>query len=257
MSDISKIVGVDIATIAKINNIAIGDIGSVGGADIPSGFVPVGSPVVSLDSDDLSALSDGDPIETWVNNGSGANLTAAGAERPSFQSDGGSLLNTHPTVNFAAGQQMVSGITLPNDGITVFAVFKADGEANRYVMGAEEASPFTRLCVGADNGPTTFGMWKGSTSVQALTLANLVPTNWYILAVAIAADGSSTFYVNNTTGAGHQSAVTDANLSFALASNTYRGLVGSIANIIVYDSVLSSGDINTNIAGLNTKYSIY
>jgi len=37
MSDISKIVGVDIATIAKINNIAIGDIGSVGGSIIPHG----------------------------------------------------------------------------------------------------------------------------------------------------------------------------------------------------------------------------
>ena len=39
MSDISKIIGVDIATIAKINKIDIGDIGSVGGVPIPVGGI--------------------------------------------------------------------------------------------------------------------------------------------------------------------------------------------------------------------------
>jgi hypothetical protein len=222
-----------------------------------AGFTPVGSPVVYLDSDTLTGLSDNDPIDTWANAGSGANFTGSGAARPTLQSGAGDLLNTHPTVKFAAAQEMVSGITLDNEGITIFGVFKTDTLSDKYFIGAEGASPFTKLVVGSDNGDAPFSFWKGSTFVQSATIPNLVATTWYIMAVVINEDGTSSIYVNDASSAGHVTAATEATWDVALSPTGYRGLIGSMANILVYDSILSGADINTNISGLNTKYSIY
>jgi len=58
MPTISKIIGVDIATIAKINNIAIGDIGSITGADVPQAAIAFDAASNSVPTSDSNETQD-------------------------------------------------------------------------------------------------------------------------------------------------------------------------------------------------------
>ena len=74
MADISKIIGVDIATIAKINNIAIGGIGSVNGS-----IIPTESFWDTFSGDDFTGTN-GDPLDisVWVDQGASADWEIQG-----------------------------------------------------------------------------------------------------------------------------------------------------------------------------------
>ena len=124
MADISKIIGVDIATIAKINKIDIGDIGSVNGADIPSSFVPSGTPYAWYDASQLVGLNDGDPISSWTDLGGGGHhlVQADAGLKPTYRAN---AQNSLPGIQAdgTEGMQVIYGETLSQPN-TIFVVAK-------------------------------------------------------------------------------------------------------------------------------------
>jgi len=130
MSDISKIIGVDIATIAKVNNIAIGGIGSIGGSDITS--------TPSFTGDDFTGTN-GDPINTtnWVDIGSTDNWV---------------IQNNKANCNLGGSKQLISD-----------SLFRVSGDFNIQIdidtFASTGDGPLFRL--GGWIEDLTYGFWIG------------------------------------------------------------------------------------------------
>ena len=278
MSDISKIIGVDIATIAKINKIDIGDIGSVGGADIPSGS-PAGSPVVWYDASTIGGLSDNDPLVTWEDLGSaGANLTAgAGAAAPTYKTG---IQNSLPGIYYDGGDTTINEGGLPGFGAspnghaTLFIVVNLDTGFT-----TEGLYEFTRSAATVNDGWGLYSSggtfianlhaWDGS--VKGVThSANVKPVDTVGLYTVVydynisPTSSANRLWRNGTvstsSGINHSiemltPAVVDSLSLGALGGGIYK-MSGYIHEFIFYNTVLSSADITATESYLMTKWGL-
>jgi len=244
MADISKIVGVDIATIAKINNIAIGDIGSIGGADIPSGFTPSGSPACWYSADSLS-LSNNDKVASWTDLSGNANhlLQAVDANRPVFKTG---IQNGLPAVLFTSGDvsRLVANITDQAQPNTIFMVYKLVDTASVILFDGISAGGRQAFYVSAgDMSMYAGGVLTGpaaNTNVHyASLLFNGVSGNCRI-------DG-----VDDTGNAGAQA------LEGITLGTDYTG-TGQPANVYVMELIVYNGSesFTDNETGLITKWGL-
>jgi len=252
MSDISKIVGVDIATIAKINNIAIGDIGSIGGADIPSGFVPSGTPVGWWDASTISA-TDGDKIQTWLDltvNGNNL-LQPTESKRPTYKSGGADLINGLTILRFVptnAIRMEPLAFTLAQP-CTIFVVVKPVAWAH----GGSFIDGFTLVSALIAQRTTTpnIALYGGST--YAATNTNCTTGSAHVITARF--DGASSFLrvdgANQTTGNPGSAAPNGLTVNGNQLNSGHTE--SDFCEIIVYNG---SESVATNEAGLMTKWGI-
>ena len=245
MSDISKIIGVDIATIAKINNIAIGGIGSIGGADITSGFTPSGSPTCWYSADSLS-LSNNDKVASWTDLSGNANhlLQAVDANRPVFKTG---IQNGLPAVLFTSGDvsRLVANIADQSQPNTIFMVWKFVDTDNSILMDGIGAGDRQAFYVGADgklsiySGAFLLGPYANTDAHYGVALFN--GANSFVNQDGIVSSGEAGAHALTgiTIGADYTGT--------GLSADAY------IMEIIVYDG---NEDPTANLLGLSTKYNI-
>jgi hypothetical protein len=205
-----------------------------------------------LKADAIVGLSDGDPVTTWEDSGTGDHdATSSGSNRPTYQT---AELNSLPVVRFT--NAAVSFLNLEDmSGLTegeMFIVFKnttdppSAGTGRVYDIGSSadvSHHPFTDGSVYDDFGTTV----RKSCGNPATSLASFVTYNVWSATNDWAAEiNGSAFFSTGTNTVG-----------FAASPVLGVAFEGDIAEIIVYDHKVS-GTVRGNVRGyLQTKYAHY
>lgn len=133
---------------------------------------------VWLEADEISGLSDGDPIATWADlSGNGHDFVQSGADgtRPSYRTG---VLNGLPTVRFTAA----SSQRLRNqDTLTLGAVFFVSQRGSAGIMwGSGPAAAGSTEYIGTPSGsPNDFVfLWDGGSAAGSFVARTSVPAGW-------------------------------------------------------------------------------
>ncbi len=233
MADIGKIVGIEIASIAKV-------IGITGAAVM--GFTwPSGGPAVpyttglllDLDVADLS-LSDTDPVSSWVSKESYTFSQAVGDNQPTFRTN---YVDGNNAVRFDGGDILVGTGSL---NLKSF-----------FVVCANERAVFTDY----------YGLFSGTAGGAKALAYNNSPHIWYEsgnvtnvyrnnVDINQVPDGLAVFYF--VMGANY-------NETYQIGQDrslTSRRWLGPVLRIIGYDDVLGTSDKETMFSYLQTEYGI-
>lgn len=217
-----------------------------------------------LKADSLS-LSDNDPISTWTDSsGNGNNATGTLTARPLYKTN---IINSLPVVRFDGSNDNlvitdVNGLDLTGDQ-SIFVVMSTSDATGAIVSHHNSGAPFTgwTFAVGiitpANNNKLAYwsngkGSWVNDAGTTA---ANGSPH----LASVIRTSGSITFYTDGTAGStntGHSNGSSSANIFLGQTADGLNVLAGDIAEILVYDSALSGGNLTNVKSYIAAKYAL-
>lgn len=212
------------------------------------------SPVLWVRADSLSALSDGDPVGTWPDlSASPNNFNASGSARPTYKTN---VLNGHPVVRFAGNPQTMktANATSPtvSQPYTLVVVGRASGNNQAYIAPFSGVGGVYVHRISSDNHFTWY--FAGSAWIGGVIGSSVDESN--VWASMIVANGSaSTMRINGRSIATGNAPGSSALGGFTLGSCVDLGgywLVGDIAEVILFSSVLSSDDqwnINNYLRG--------
>ncbi len=193
-----------------------------------------------LDASQLTGLSNNDPLSTWTDFSTHSrDATQSGGARPTYKTN---VKNSLPAILFVASssQYMTGSLTL-SQPVTLFAVVKHTSSGpqtfNFYFDGTTNRLALLRL----DTSTPGYEAYAGSDA--AITVS--ADTNWHYLTAVV--NGSSSIVANNgsaTTGlaAGSNSLGSTYILGGGYVPTPGAFMDGYIAEFIVYDTALSSGD---------------
>lgn len=200
-----------------------------------------------LKADAITGLSDGDPVDLWLDSSSAANHAeqATGGLQPTYETGEISGL---PVVRFAA-DYMWSSVSASSGERTIFAVVK-DG-------------------VGTLIGPRADGalQWKAGTPtllkawVEAIvTSGSALSAGWHILTARFSdSENDATMWRDGAldVSATYTSSLTAGRPSYVGANNGGGELLtGDLAELISYDAALSTSDRQAIEAYLAAKYGL-
>ncbi len=203
------------------------------------------------DASAIVGLSDADPITTWIDTGAhGYNATqATGANKPTYQTN---EVNSLPCVRFDSSDFLDSAAPIGRKPITVACVIKANTSGVRTILGTPISTTFQwRINAGT---PEIIRSGSGG----AVATGALTNGAWTILVMTYSSLGVSGFF-RNGTAIGTPTANFTSQPSTAQIGSRNSGTEGyadDIAEIILYDSVLTTTERNTITASLGTKYNI-
>jgi len=192
---------------------------------------------------DSLALNDNDPISTWSDSsGSSNDATASGAVRPTFKT---AQVNGLPAVQFGGSHYLLTpSITTTIDSI--FIVYKHTSGSG-YIIEFEGNDAANALIAGFTANVETYNSPRISVGAYSTSLFNLHEvtrgsgTTTYINGTSVTSDGTNQ----------HAGGVFTIGAS---RLGTADFVTGYIAEIIFYDSVLSTGDRQSVEGYINTKY---
>jgi hypothetical protein len=195
---------------------------------------------------DALALSNDDPVVTWADSSAAANdLTLIGGNSP--------LYKTIPTVRFdnADDGMGVNGIGLVAGELTLFAVYNSQSTSgsHRAVQGSNNwlIGPYDgkhELYAGNFASPAGPAVQAGVFVIQTVTLDSSTATNYI--------DGASIGTVSSPTYPG-----ANLFLAYSVGSPPYpEALNGDVAEVLVYDSLLSDPDREDVEAYLTDKWGL-
>ena len=213
-------------------------------------------------ADAITGLSNGDPVSTWADSsGNGYDLTASGADRPSYQTN---TLNSLAVVDFNATHWLAASTAADwkflhdSTGSSVFMVLRYTRQDR---MAFLWTSPFNSTKVGwtfcADSVNTVYNLIRGSGSWTSLNKgANDVSVNTdYVMSVVCdpsngtAADRSAyridggTAVTNNVQSGTPSTADPNSPLTLGrVGDSNMDGLEGYIAEVVICNAALSDPD---------------
>lgn len=205
--------------------------------------------------------ADNSTVNTWTDlSGLGNNATRQ-AGTPTFQSDSANLINSQPVVNFDGSSTFTSidirAITRPN--ITIFAVYKLRSTNQVGVWGIDNGN-WDRFFMARWNGDDGIISHSGTTAVP-LSGQNGV-TKFVTTIYKYNVNSGSSVYDNGTlvNSFTDQAAISDAQTTLRIGSIGAIGggyqLIGDIAELIIFDQVMSEADRKIVNGYLNTKYNL-
>lgn len=218
---------------------------------------PTTNLIVQLDAGTFVG-SDGDPIGSLADqSGNSNNGTASGMLRPTYKTG---IVNGLPVMRFsrASGNMLLTPASASLSNYTCFAVIKPSGTANyRPILGS----------IGGTGGL----QWRliATTNVQNL-LKTLVAdigssavamsiSSFQVVAASFSAASTYDFYYNGSSDGGGTHAQTltaGRTLNIGYSDSDNDSFDGDIAEVLVYDAVLSSTNRDLATAYLATKYAI-
>ncbi len=219
------------------------------------GFVPtdIAGCQLWLHADSLS-LSDGDPVATWTDSsGQGNNATqGTSGTRPTFKTN---ILNGLPVVRFDGSKRLDGSVSISGDTMTAFVVAQL-GSGGSVVgrmlsLGASGAeSPSNNISRFFDNALYQRG--------AANSLAGITQGVWFLAGVVC--NGSTFTFFKDGSGNSPESSTGNFGVTQYAVGNqiavTNVGTDGDIAEIIIYDTALSTGNREAVEDYLGQKYSI-
>jgi hypothetical protein len=203
------------------------------------GFVPtdIAGLIGWYDASDAGTITEtGGAVSQWDDKSSaGDNLTAAGGAEPTT---GTRTINGLNALDFQTSEVMRNASFTSASDWTVFAVASADSTAGSY---SEIFSSNGGDFEVAFHSSAKWNWWAGTDSLSTATYAADVP---YVIEATHTNGGTDTLDINGTNVI---SASRNANIGATFAVGGYHGggsswLNGKMGEVVVYNSVLSSGD---------------
>lgn len=211
--------------------------------------------------------TDGQTVETWVDeSATTATVTqATSGSRPTFKTN---IVNGKPVLRFDGSDDYfpvtISGLS-SSSGLTCFFVSIKDADPPAYNQAAAPVNGFTSLStawnahIPFSNGLTYLSMGT-DTRKDAITLTKAVNV-WRVMSLrsasasyALYIDGTSDYSTGtNTVGIGDTANI---GASAAYPGSTDFRFDGDIAEILLYNSALSTGDREAVEDYLGTKYGV-
>jgi hypothetical protein len=202
-----------------------------------------------------AGLADGDPVSTWPDSSSnGNNATMTGSARPIYKT---AIVNGKPVVRFTTAGASGMNLTTPISGaspFSMFAVMKPLGTASLDVCSLASSTDSSAIGLAfVAAGAYVLIASKDSAVVQANTYSGA-----FHIFFGSVATGAGALYVDGTlvtATAGPQSLTGDLD---RLGYRPFDAELsdGDIAEIIIYNTVLSAGDRNNVFEGLAIKYGV-
>lgn len=193
-----------------------------------------------LKADSLS-LNNDDPVGTWADSsGNGLDVTAAGAARPTFKT---AILNNKPVVRFATDDVLTStAVAVAGAAFSVFTVLKfatTAGFQTPFFNGDQPIGNGWALMLGGGAAGKRGFFFRGI----AVADDGDATTSWETWTVIRTSAPSLDMYVDGslTSLAGNTSSVITPTTQVEVGGGGgfYNG---DIAELVVYDSALSTGD---------------
>lgn len=217
------------------------------------------------------ALSDGDSVRSWINRVDGNPVVATGSERPTYETN---EINGHDVIRFDGTDDVlaegVPDMMDPNGlaGLTVIVVGSVDDLTGFYPFVSRNENSSGRgflLLYDHTSNNVAFGV-ANSASVNGArrTTADLVATQRYIITgVYDGTGGTIDTYLDGTLDNGTQTGTIPATIFqsgdiFRIGNTGDSGVDfdGDIAEILIYNRALTSGELTSVHNALSTKYSI-
>lgn len=226
------------------------------GAGYPQGNASAFSPndlaglQLWLKADAIDGLSDSDPVTTWADASSAGNdMTGAGASRPLYRTN---IVNSLPAVQFDGADSLSTSGNVTMKPATVIAVSWVDNVSSWRTVLSQTEGWHNRLNIfdGKHN------LDKQALVVIGTATANTPVQTWTVSTVTYASNGAYAFYQNGDAEGAGTTDVTFTSNPLTLGQVTGQGWLGYFAEILVYDSVLSSGDLANITAYLSEKYAL-
>ena len=221
--------------------------------------------VMWVKADAINGLADGAPVVRWVDSSGNRydpeqNETA---RRPVWKK---TAANGRPAVRFDGQDdylltQFVRGLTLPFGNVTLFAVFKPEGEVRGSVVGQD----FNTLYVSSDDGGLMgFGAGTGGSMkyLRTKTPGAIQAGRWYVASMVRAGTGKgdSRLFINgrqdDNQTALHYHNINSSAGHIGCARGGHGLFQGDIAEIIVYAGALPNAERRKVEAYLGRKYGI-
>lgn len=205
--------------------------------------------------------ADNSTVNTWTDlSGNGNNATRA-AGTPTYRSDAAYLINSQPVVNFNGSSTFTSidirAITRPS--VTIFAVYKLRSSNQVGVWGIDDGG-WDRFFMARWNGDNGIISHSGQTAIPNSGVSN---TTKFITTIYKYNVGSGSSVYDNgtlvssfTDQAAESAAQTTLRIGSIGAIGGGHQLIGDIAELIIFDQVMSEADRKTVNGYLNTKYSL-
>lgn len=211
--------------------------------------------LVWLKADAITGLNDGDAVATWGDSSSNANDFTQGVagNRPTYQTN---EVNSLPVVRFdGTSDHLISGASVTMKPVTAFFVTKAqDFSASRTLL-SQNSGWHNRFNIATGR----HNLDKYATAViGTATTGNNNLGAWTINTVTYSGSGEYVFYFNTAAdGSGTNDQTLTANVLYLGASPVSAECFAlDIAEVILYDSVLSSGDRGSVETYLTDKYAL-
>lgn len=218
-----------------------------------------------LKADSLSGLTNGQAVGTWTDSGGQANHLSEATNRPSYV-EIEPALNNQAAVRFDGANDRLSGSLNPSLPFTIFAVTKYTSGGASTVQGWFGGGD-DRIAFGNYNGTSnpsypnnTFWAWA-PTQYSTFGQENSLDAQWNVHAYTIgsADEATWTWYLNGTpAGSPHLTSGTPQPYSSGISvgwsgygSEFFRG---DVAEVILFDGILSSGEISEVNGYLQRKY---
>jgi hypothetical protein len=259
-----------------VEDLAGNDLANIVGGAVINSSTQVWTPLeitgckLWLKADSIVGLSDGDPIGTWPDSsllGNDVSQSTAG-NKPTYQTN--EINTTLPIVRFDGSDWLRR--TLPaamiNDFYTWFVVVKCTGAA-KFIMTMGDATVADQATIYRGEGVDTFrySSYDDDVALDAINGATSI-TNIYALLVARRGSSSPnlSIFVNGVSDSpGDDYANPGANygeagspvVTLGARSDNSSPLIADVAEILAYNSALSTANRQSIEGYLNTKYEIY
>lgn len=226
-----------------------------------TGQTPTWSPPLTISglvawfaADRIVGLSDGAAVSTWSDiSGFGHDLAqATGSQQPLYKT---SILNGHPVVRFDSTDYMKTAtftlaqpytvfiVCCPSDVTTAGNHILADGNSiDTGMMFFNVAAP----------GSAALDLYAGGTVVSG----QMATVGEYLVFEAIFNGASSIANKNGTGTTGDAGTATPSGLTLCARADGFTPLTGDVAEVLIYNSGLSSGNRSTLRSYLGSKYGI-
>lgn len=227
-------------------------------------FSPIDyEPVLWLDASQITGLNDGDSITTWSDESGNSNdaTQSTAANKPTYQTN---EVNSKPAVRFDGSNDdfVLDNQLFTSDDFTIFTVIKGGSQNNKGIITqwASGSSGRMGLTVSdlSDNKLNLFHV-TGS-AYNGYSNSVVFNSTWTITATTCS-NGTISHWINSSSDG------STSTTSFApAATSTYIGsygpvggawFSGDIAELIVYNKVLTSDERENVENYLNNKYSTY
>lgn len=237
----------------------------LGTTEVWSAYDPIDPTTISglvlwLKADAITGLVNNDPVTTWEDSSTANNdaTQATGAAKPVYKTN---IVNGKPVLRFDAARYMDtpanSTLSQTDDTITIFAVARLGATAGfSAIISCDTGDDGWKLH--HDNGNSFFKFRYGS---QAPSFPAVNTTDFHIYAGVVDATNTSPF-MDGTAVTPVATDTTTAQIDTKARIGAYRSnstsnlLNGDIAEILIYDSALSSTDREAIEGYLGWKYGI-
>jgi len=224
-----------------------------------SNFTPIDLAGLALwlKADAITGLVNGDPVATWVDssiNGNDATQSTPAAQ-PTYQTN---EINSLPCVKFDGSDGMMSVTEAALKPFTKFAVVNITNTAIFRTILSSTTAGACQWRIEQTSGLQNF--LSQSTANIASSSTGVSTGSWLQLAISYSAIGEYAFYLNGVLDGAGTNNVAFSSAQTAIGSQSGDGTaeqwLGDIAELIVYDTVLSAGDRSLVEGYITTKYGL-